>query len=110
MTIRSIDLQVLIPRVTEVSRNVQISDQQSVAQQQLLAEQWQQVSASLRQQVQGTPRKEHGRVRPDDRQPGQNRKPPREQSGAAMPASPEQDASGAAGTDPVRGHLLDVKT
>lgn len=110
MTIRSIDLQVLIPRVTEVSRNVQISDQQSVAQQQQLAEQWQQVSASLRQQVQGTPRKEHGRVRSDDRQPGQSRKRPKGQPVAAPSAAMEQDASGAAGTDPVRGHLLDVKT
>lgn len=102
MTIRSIDLQVLIPRVTEVSKVQQIADHQGALQQQQGAEQWQKLAATRQQQVQKSPQNAGGKVDPDadkERHQGDNKKGSRHREDEA------EDSP-----DPIRGHTIDIKT
>ena len=62
LTIRPVDLQVLIPRVTEVSKTQHVTDHQDILQQQQFAGEWLQISANRQEQVQGTTKNEDGKV------------------------------------------------
>ncbi len=105
MSVRSIDLQVLIPRATEVSRVQQLSNHQAELEQQQSAAQWQQLAAARQQQVQQTPQSAGGKVEPD----GKEGKGRREGDRKGWNEEPEE-AEVIEGADPVRGHMIDIKT
>lgn len=106
MTVRSIDMQVLIPRATEVSRVQQITDQQTSLQQQQFAQQLQAVVTHRRQYAQPLAKTDHAAVRDQGaRQDG------REQQEAErhQPSTHADDMDGG-GTEPSKGHLIDIRT
>lgn len=106
MSIRPIDLQVLIPRATEVSRTQQANDHQAVLQQQQNAADWQQVAATRQQQVQQTPQSAGGKVDADGKREGRGEAEERRHEARA--AEDKESADG--GQDPLRGHHIDIKT
>ena len=107
MSIRSIDLQVLIPRATEASRTQQLNDQQAALQQQQHAAQWQQLSTVRQQQVQRTPQSAGAKVDADAKREGRNHSEKRQED--ARTAADEGDGLDG-GLDPLRGHHIDIKT
>lgn len=107
MNIRSIDLQVLIPRTTEVSKAQQTHDHQAALQQQQNAAEWQQLSAARQQQVQRTPQSAGGKVDPDDKREGRGQQEQQTRDEARQAADTE---SMDGGQDPLRGHHIDIKT
>lgn len=104
MNIRSIDLQVLLPRTTDASKVQQHHDQQAALQQQQFADQWQQISTTRQQQIQGTLKSEHKRVRRDKGEQGDRggnkEKESRDGSGHSSPEN----------NDPFRGKRIDITT
>ena len=66
MNIRSIDLQILIPRAADASRMQQQQDQLPAAQQQQIAGQFQQFTLARRQQVQAAAKSETKKVHSQD--------------------------------------------
>lgn len=113
MSIRPVDLQVLIPRTTDVGKYQQTADHQLINQQQQFAEQLQQAARDRQHQVQSTPKDEGGKVRRDDDQKeknghdGRNHQNPQE---AQTKQSLQEGHDAAQSEDPVRGHLIDIKT
>lgn len=111
MNIRPVDLQVLIPRSTEVSKAQQLTDHQVIVQQQQFAEELQQTMVDRQQQVQGTPKSEGGTVQrdKDERNRGQHNRW-RKLKAKTL----EQDSNSTGDNvnldDPIRGHLIDIKT
>lgn len=105
MSVRSIDLQVLIPRATEVSRIQQLSNHQAELEQQQSAAQWQQLAAARQQQVQHTPQGAGGKVEPDAKE-GKGRREGDGRKGRRR----DDEAEAVEGADPVRGHMIDIKT
>ena len=59
MNIRPIDLQVLIPRATDVAKISAVADQHATTQQQQLATQFQQLANERQQQVEASAHGEH---------------------------------------------------
>jgi hypothetical protein len=105
VSVRPIDLQVLIPRTTEISRIQQVSDHQAALQQQQSAAEWERLAANRQQQVQKPQQNAGGRVEPD----AQENK--REHEGdqrhdRRRPADEDEIES----ADPIRGHTIDIKT
>lgn len=110
VNIRSIDLQVLIPRSAEVSRVQQVTDQQNALQQQQHAAEWKQITADRQHQVQSTPKNAGGKVGEKAREESKHNRRDQDKnkdSAGVQSDAPEQshDAS-----DPVRGHHVDIKT
>lgn len=105
MNIRSIDLQVLIPRATEASKVQQTADNQSALQQQQNAAQWEQIAAARQQQVQRTPQGSGPKIEADGQDRGRRRDADRRKGGRRR-AGDEADDS----PDPLRGHNIDIKT
>ncbi|MBP2642449.1 MAG: hypothetical protein H6Q67_336 [Firmicutes bacterium] len=108
MSLRSIDLQVIIPRATEVSKVQQISDQQNALKQQENAEVWRKISAERQLAVQNTQKNVGGRITEKN---GEQSSKKREQSMAGNqkekhPTHEEQQEN----VDPLRGHHIDIKT
>lgn len=114
MSIRPVDLQVLIPRATEVSRNQQAVEQQLNAQQQYFAQQWQQISASRQQKVQNTPKTLGGKVHceKEDSKQKQSMNQRRRQLGENVCEHDDElnDSNREEPQDPIKGHLIDIKT
>lgn len=110
MTIRSVDLQMLIPNAVEVGKTQHRTDQQNTAQQQQFAEQWQKISADRQKQVQATPKSEGGKVRSekDGRQQSAQGEGSMDSKDKKETTHPEEGAPAA--QDPVRGHHVDIKT
>lgn len=104
MNIRPIDLQVLIPRTTEVSKVQQVADQQTVLQQQQSAAALQQLAANRQHQVQQSPRGTGGKVDPDAQQENKRRDSYNGKGRRRRENDAEED------TDPIRGHTIDIKT
>lgn len=108
MTIRPIDLQVLIPRVTEVGKAQQIANHQNELQQQQFAEQMKQIAAGRRQQVQRKPAGAGGRVEEKDAEEESKNRREREKK-KRTGKQPAGDEASSDGKDPVRGHHIDIK-
>ncbi|CUH96116.1 hypothetical protein P22_2204 [Propionispora sp. 2/2-37] len=107
MNIRSIDLQVLIPRATEVAKTQNTFDQQNTVNQQQSAEQWQKISADRQHQVQNTPKNEGGKIKERGESPSQHQ----QQHAQSHSAHAEQEEDeGIKSEDPVRGHTIDIRT
>lgn len=62
VNIRPIDLQVLIPQATEVSKTQHTANQHNSAQQQDFASQWQQIAQNRQRQVQNINQPDGGKV------------------------------------------------
>lgn len=106
MTVRSIDMQVLIPRATEVSRVQQITDQQTSLQQQQFAQQLQAVVAHRRQYAQPLAKTDHAAVHDQGaRQEGREQREA-ERHQPSMHADDVDDG----GTEPSKGHIIDIRT
>lgn len=112
MSIRPVDLQVLIPRATEVGRVQQMVDQQNTLQQQQFAEQWQQISVSRQKKVQGTPKTVDGKIRREKEKEGT-----KDHSGYGKQSNShssdhdkQQGESSQNSVDPNRGRLIDIIT
>lgn len=116
MSIRPVDLQVIIPRATEVSKTQQSSDHQIISQQQQFAEQWQQISARRQQKVQSTSETEGAKVHRDKEKSNKNKDLKQgSQSSEGFSEQHSNDAKSCNGVptqavDPMRGHLIDIKT
>jgi len=114
MSIRPIDLQVLIPRAGDVGRVQQIADHQTLLQQQQFAEQWQQINEHRQHQIQSTPKSVGGKVhgeKQSEGNPGKGRGDSREQAHTTDSADEGgTDGNHSSVCDPVRGHIVDIKT
>lgn len=111
MSIRSIDMQVMIPRATEAQKQQSNLAQQNSLQQQQFAEQLQKEVQLRQQQVQKLAKSQGGRVERDESQEKQNKHRsedyPRQQA-AANVEDDQEDVGGA--QNPVLGHVIDIKT
>jgi hypothetical protein len=110
MNIRSIDLQVLIPHATEVSKAQHTANQQTASQQQDFAAQWQRISQDRQQQVQTVNQSEGGKIKekkedPDKRRNRGSKEQTQRKDGNAQPPHAPQ-----AFPDPALGHRIDIKT
>lgn len=109
MNVGSLDLQVLIPRSTDVSKVQQNADQQPAMQQQQFAAEWQQISAQRQQQIQNSSKSEGSKIKADERERRQQAKGEHEDSHSQKrqsdPDCPEEHAS-----DPFLGNKVDIKT
>lgn len=115
MSIRSIDMQVLIPKATEVGKQQSNIAQQGTLQQQQFAEQMQKTAAVRQQQVQEIVKGQGGKVEREetkDRHTKQSRhyaqSNDKQQKDLLEPDNIEDDAS--INYDPVLGHIIDIKT
>lgn len=108
MSIRSIDLQVLIPRVTEVSKNQQVVENQRAVQQQQFVEEWRQISTQRQTQVQHSSHAEEGIIHDTLEQDGKPKQWRRDQKSRAKKAADEPVEVNH--NDPLRGNIIDIKT
>lgn len=109
MNIRPIDLQVLIPHATEVSKTQAITNQQGIQQQQQFAEQFQKISTDMQHQVQSTAKSVETKVRREkDKNQEQHSSKQRDQ--AVVLLEKEEDTVDKDEQDPIRGHLIDIIT
>lgn len=106
MTIRPIDMQVMIPKATEAARSQQQIDQINPQQQQHMAEEWKKIANDRQQQVQHSSKSEGNKIGNEKQeQPAQQQQSDKQQAGQEDAA----DENGAA-LDPIRGHMVDIKT
>lgn len=108
MTINSIDLQVLIPRATEVGKSQQVLNQQDTLQQQQFAGQWKEIADNRQHQVQGTPKSEGGKVGREKE--SREHKNSNEQKQRDKKSADADKVNHASNEDPIRGHVIDIKT
>lgn len=109
MTIRPVDLQVIIPRVTEVSKTQHTMNQQETLQQQQFEGKWQQISAKREHQVQGTKESEASRVK-EKHAKEQNRPKDGKKQGDDKKGTDHDQINHPSHEDPIRGNLIDIKT
>ena len=112
MSIRSIDMQVLIPKATEVGKQQNNLAQQSTVQQQQVAEQMQKTAEVRQQQVQGLAKGEGGKVKREEPKEKHNHNHRRGNYGLNQHDLPEQEnpEDEPMSKDPVLGHVIDIKT
>lgn len=108
MSIRSIDLQVLIPRATEASKNQQTNDHQNSLQQQQQSEAWRQIAANRQHQVQNTPKSAGGKI--EQEREKEKRREQDQKKESSDHHSGAQDSSKDTIADPALGHSIDIKT
>ncbi|SMC65523.1 hypothetical protein [Sporomusa malonica] len=115
MSIRSIDMQVLIPRATEAQKHQSSITQQGTLQQQQFAEQMQKIAEVRQQQVQGLVKGQGGKVERDETKDQHskqrsNRYPQQNTADGQVEISDQENSENAAiGQDPVLGHIIDIK-
>lgn len=109
MTIRPMDLQVLIPKASEINRVNQIQDIQSQLQQQQFAAQFERAMQNRQKQVPGTSETEGQRIRSKKDSRGRGGGGNKESGGKPQQ---EDTAEGEAGkyVNPNLGNRIDIKT
>jgi hypothetical protein len=116
MSIRSIDMQVLIPRATEAQKHQNNITQQGSLQQQQLAEQMQKTAEVRQHQVQSLVKSQGGLVERDESKDQQskhrsNRDPQQNPTTSQVDICDQESTdSTAVSQDPVLGHIVDIKT
>lgn len=103
MTVRSIDMQVLLPKISEANRSQPIQNQQNQTQQQQFAAQFQKQADIQRHQVQNSNKSEGSKITQDD----QKNKSHDQRENHRKDNTEEETAVSA--KDPVKGNLLDIK-
>lgn len=111
MNIRPMDMQVLIPRATDVAKSQHIHDQQNMLQQQQAAAEWKRIADDRQQQVQSTSKSEGQKIKPKDEQDAHknHRDTDNEQQDGQAASTAEHAQNHAAPEDPLRGHRIDIK-
>lgn len=111
MTIRPIDMQVLIPHATDVGKAQHHANQQTMTQQQQFAEQLQQTNERRQKQVQGSNKSEGSKIKRDNRQEEKRQsKGGNEQERKKESLLPEEANAANNAKDPLRGRCIDIKT
>lgn len=114
MNIRSIDLQVLIPHATEVSKTQHAVNQHSTAQQQDFANHWQQIAQNRQKQVQTLNQTDGGKVAREQEQQEKGRKKKDSQEQRREESIPEArskaNASQHVQSNSILGNTIDIKT
>lgn len=112
MSIRPIDMQVIIPRATEVGIQQNNLAQQSTVQQQQFAEQMAKAAAVRQQQVQGINKGQGGKIERDgnkEKNHKHHEDDTAEKSSTLAVESSESETE-TKGRDPVLGYIIDIKT
>lgn len=109
MNIRSIDLQVLIPRATEAGKVQQVTNQQPTLEQQQFAEQFQAIANSRQRQVQNVPKPEDGKIQNKKEKDHQQSKQ-QQQDDAFHKHEDAAHGQEEYIPDPIKGHVIDIKT
>lgn len=107
MSIRPVDLQVLIPHATDVGKSQNAMDKSVITQQQQFGEQWKEISDRRQQKVQNATKAEGSKVR-SDREKGQGNDASNNFM-AKKKRAVKQDDGQLESSDPARGHLIDIK-
>lgn len=110
LTIRPVDLQVIIPRVTEVSKTQHTTDHQDTLQQQQFEGKWQQISTDRQHQVQGTAKSEESKVGENHSREQKNSKDNKKNDDDKIEKKDTEKINKPSSEDPVRGNLIDIKT
>ncbi|QDR80520.1 hypothetical protein SPTER_18480 [Sporomusa termitida] len=110
VSIRSIDMQVLIPRATEVQKHQNTIAQQGTLQQQQMAEQMQKTAEVRQHQVQDIEKSQSGRVNRDETKDERSSSSYPRQEPAANQVETDEKENPVSGQDPVLGHIIDIKT
>lgn len=112
MSIRPIDLQVMLPHVTDIGKVQATQNQQMVVQQQQFAEQMQRQVEARRGQVEGTKKTEMPRVHREKPDEGQQHSAgahsDQQESSKRQDAEQQRHESHGVDFDPVRGHYIDI--
>jgi hypothetical protein len=103
MNIPSVDLQVMIPRVTTVAKVQQDADNSNFAGQQQTGHDMQKIASNRREQVQTKPKAEHGKIGDYKEKKQQNR---REDSKKHNHDTGDKDKDEA---NNILGHTIDIK-
>ena len=106
MSIKMVDLQVLIPKVQEVAKTQQIQQQGSDNQQASTASQLAREAKLLQSSVQETPRSEEGKIR--EREEEQNKKREKEGGKGAKPQENAGEEERELSLDPRLGKKIDI--
>lgn len=106
MNIRPLDLQVMLPRTTEVSKVQQITEQQSSLQMQQSAKDWQKISEHRQQAVQQNDRSEGNRIRREQERDAQRHAGDEGKPEAGQEADAEADVPDGTG----KGKIIDIRT
>lgn len=113
MSIRPIDLQVMMPHVTDIGKVQATQNQQMVTQQQQFAEQLQRQVEARQGQVEGTKKTEMPRVHREKSDAGGHSGGGRQQGDQESKrheADSHQAESHGVDFDPVRGHHIDIES
>ncbi|TWH48625.1 hypothetical protein [Sporomusa sp. KB1] len=116
MSIRAIDMQVIIPKATEVGAQQNNLAHQGTLQQQQFAEQMEKAAQVRQQQVQSVEKGQGGKVERDNKKENSNSKRGASdfnQNHNAVPQESlesENSEQGIMPPDPVLGHIIDIKT
>jgi len=108
MNIRPLDLQVMLPRLTEVSKVQQVSLQQAELQLQHSAKDWQQMADMRQRSVQQSDRSAGGRIRREEEKNAHGgahgqRQSESNQEQEESAGLPPEDGSG-------KGKIIDIRT
>jgi hypothetical protein len=112
MNIHPMDMQVLIPRTTDVGKTQQLANQQVLTDQQVFGEQLKERVEQREHQVQHLPQAEGGKITLNQ---DKNKQQPRKDSQNSMKQETTQDEQDcevvlnrASTSDPVRGRSIDI--
>lgn len=104
----------MIPRTMDAARVASVTDQQTVTQQQQLAAQLKQTTAEQQQQVLANKQAQHdGKVSTEDLNKEKQQERRQKKKEGESTAETEAEIVSAVRTeprDPVRGHMIDIKT
>jgi hypothetical protein len=113
MNIRPMDMQVLIPRATEVAKSQQSNEQQNTLQQQQFADKLEKLADNRQKQVQSSPKNEGGKVKAKTEQENQHKQKKEEESDQPKEVKAvenvEKTGNHPSIEDPLRGHRVDIK-
>lgn len=110
MSINPIELQVLIPKSLEVGKAQDVVNRQDILQQQHAAEQWNNISENRQHQVQRTAKNEGGKVGREKHAKEQDHSPDKQKNKKNQNSADNDKINRASNEDPVRGHIIDIKT
>lgn len=110
MTIKPVDLQVLIPRVTEVGKAQHVMNQQDTLQQQQFAGKWEHIATDRQHQVQSTNKSEDTKVAREKQKEQQKQSKDSSKQKDGKEKHTDVDGDNPLSKDPARGHLIDIKT
>lgn len=108
MTVRSIDMQVLLPKIAEANRSQPIQNQQSQTEQQQFAAQFQKKVEIQKHQVQNSSKSEGTKIGEDNQQKSNSNRQEMRHKEAGTEADTE-DESKIDAKDPRKGKIFDIK-